>query len=659
MPHIEHGDVQAPLGDYKTVDFEYEYPEGLDLKPGSADHEKIKNMILDFARESHNVMQNRFDSWNKTDAILTTYVSPTQAEKDLKAKSPRKPIDIVFPYSYAMLETLLTYVFVAFAQEPMFRYEGYSPEDTLGAMQLELVNNLHCVKNKVLLSLHTMIRDGFSYGMGVGAPGWKKWYGRRINKASLDYSAAGTEVSRPESWIGDEEVIFEGNSLRNIDPYSFLPDPSVGIHEQQEGEFVGWVVRDNLLSLLKEEETDDEMFNGKYLRHVTDKTSIYGEDKSQRDTRTGTSEQQKSGTRKNRIDVIHMYIDLIPKDYKLSERDSPQRWKFALAADAVLIEAAPMNYLHNLFPIAVMSPDFDGYSVTPLSRLEILEGLQTALDYLFNTHITNVRKAVNDMFLVDPMLVNIRDMKDPEPGKLIRLRRPAWGRGVKDVAMQFGVNDITRQNIGDSAYIVEWMERVMGTDPSTAGFLRKGGPERLTKSEFQGTRQGAVSRLERVARIIGLQAMMDLGYMFASHTQQYMTQDVYVKVIGRWTETLANQFAAQRSGAQLDASKRMKVSPWDVRVEYDTLVRDGSIPGGNFSEAWVQIFKIIATDPELRQGFDIFRIFSHIAIGLGAKNIEDFKRMGGLNSGNLNMRVLPDEQVANEANRGNLIPLGA
>ena len=37
------------------------------------------------------------------------------------------------------------------------------------------------------------------------------------------------------------------------------------------------------------------------------------------------------------------------------------------------------------------------------------------------------------MLVVDPYLVNINDLKDPQPGKLIRLRRPAWGRGVDKV----------------------------------------------------------------------------------------------------------------------------------------------------------------------------------------------------------------------------------
>jgi hypothetical protein len=296
--------------------------------------------------------------------------------------------------------------------------------------------------------------------------------------------------------------------------------------------------------------------------------------------------------------------------------------------------------------VSVASPEFDGYSITPIGRLEVLYGLQHTLDFLFNSHISNVRKAINDMLVVDPYLVNINDLKDPQPGKLIRLRRPAWGRGVDKVVQQLQVNDITRANIADSAYITQWMDRISGADQSMQGAIRMGGPERLTKGEFQGTRGSAMSRLQRLAMIIGIQYMQDIGTMFAVHTQQYMTQQTYVKIIGRHAEQLSKTFG--KSG-------RAKATPYDLAVNYDLLVRDGSIPGGNFSEAWLEMFKVIGTTPELQQKFDITRIFMYIAQQLGAKNVEDFRR----NVDQVQGKVLPDETVTREAEKGNLIPIGA
>ena len=90
-------------------------------------------------------------------------------------------------------------------------------------------------------------------------------------------------------------------------------------------------------------------------------------------------------------------------------------------------------------------------------------------------------------------------------------------------------------------------------------------------------------------------------------------------------------------------------------INYDLIVRDGSIPGGNFSDAWIQMFQIIAAQPELYQAFDLTRIFMYIATQLGAKNVEDFRR----NVDRIQPTGMPDEQVLQQAQAGNIVPTGA
>lgn len=648
MPNIVVGDPQGVDGALYSVDYEYEYPDGLKLRPGSDLHRSLVNKILQRARESRNIMSRRFENWNKIDKTLTAYTDIDTAEEKVQSKDERKPVSVVFPYSYAMLETLLTYLTMAFFQDPIFRYEGVSPEDTIGAILLELTVALHCDKTKVPLNLHTQFRDSLAYGIGVVAPGWEVRRGRRTaRKEGFLYSALGRVMRTGFLKTSEEKVLFEGNKLDNIDPYRYLPDPNVGVHEVQKGEFVGWVARDNYMDMLTTEQDDDSMFNVKYIKHVKNKRSIYSTEESERERKYGGALSNLAYATTNRVDNIYMFIKLIPKDWKLSPRETPEKWLFGLCNDSIIFKATPTEMDHNLFPVAVAAPDFDGYSSTPVARLEVMYGLQHILDWLFNSHIANVRKAINDMLVVDPYLVNINDLKDPKPGKLIRLRRPAWGRGVEKVVQQLKVEDITRSNIADSVYITQWMEKIAAADASAMGALRQGGPERLTKAEFQGTRGSSMSRLERIAKIIGLQSMQDIGYMFASHAQQMMEEEHFVKVAGRWRETLANEYGVQ--GAS------MKVSPLDILVDYDLKVRDGSIPGGNFSQAWINLYKVISATPELMKELDTVRIFFHIARGLGAKNVEDFRR----NTGRIQPVVKSNEVVAREVEKGNLVAVGA
>ena len=648
MPYQVTGELgQVTSTDFRDIDHGYNYPDGLDLKPGSEFHNRLKSKILTRARESRNEMAKRFSSWKEQDRVLTTYIPLKDKEKALKEKDTAKPVSIIFPYTYAMLEALLTYLSMAFFQDPIFQYEGTEGDDIKGAMLLELVIRLHCIKTKVPLAVHTVLRNALVYGIGPGATGWERRSGRRPIKSSIIYSGSAGETSDTRvTWIDD--LLFEGNRLDPIDPYMWLPDPSVASHDVQSGEFVGWIVRDNLMNMLSEEASaGGRIFNVKYLKKIKNKKSSLSTEQSDRYLKYsgGGDPRQATPASTNHVDTIYMYVNLIPKEWKLGTSEYPEKWLFGLSSDEVITEASRTEHAHNLYPVAVASPEFDGFSPTPIGRLEILYGLQHTLDWLFNSHVANVRKAINDMFIVDPYLININDLKDPEPGKLVRLRRPAWGRGVDKVVQQLAVADITKGNIADSAYITHWMDRIAGADPSMQGALRMGGPERLTKGEFQGTRGSAVSRLQRVAMIVGMQFMQDIGYMFAVHTQQYMEKSTYVKLVGRNQDKFEEIFGP---------SERAPVTPYDLAIDYDVITRDGSIPGGNFSEVWIELFKIISTTPELMQQFDTFRIFSYIANELGAKNLEDFRR----SANRVQPTVMGNEEVVRGVDQGNLVPFG-
>jgi hypothetical protein len=646
MPYIVKGEPNNIKDtDLTRQDFGYKYPNSLKLKPGTDLHDEIRTKIWQRASEARNEIQKRFSAWREIDRTLTTYVALSDVEENLKEKDESKPLSIVFPYSYSMLEALLTYLSMAFFQDPMLQYEGVEDDDTIGAMLLELVIRLHCIKNKVPLNAHTVLRDSLAYGIGAAIPEWTQHYGKKpIRSTQLIESPLGTSTNNVVT-NSPKTLLFEGNALSNIDPYMLLLDPSVSSTDLQKGEFIGWVERDNYMNLLgREGEPNSNLFNVKYLKIKNDKRSTFALDQSDRQQKAGGQSDMHRGMTMSTspVDKIRMYINLIPKDWKLGEGEYPEKWYFELAADDVIISCHQAEHNHGMYPIAIASPEFDGYSGTPIARMEVLYGLQHTLDFLFNSHISNVRKAINDMLVVDPYLVNIEDLRDPKPGKLIRLRRPAWGRGVDKVVQQLQVNDITRLNISDSAYITQWMDRISGADQSMQGALRMSGPERLTGAEFQGTRGSAISRLQRIAMVIGMQFFQDIASMFAVHTQQYMQQSTYVSIVGRYAEQLQAAFG----------KKRTRVTPYDLSINYDVIPRDGSIPGGNFSQSWIELFKTIGTQPELMQTFDVTRIFMYIAQQMGAKNVEDFKRVNS----QMQTNVMPDQTVMNEVQSGNMIP---
>ena len=101
-------------------------------------------------------------------------------------------------------------------------------------------------------------------------------------------------------------------------------------------------------------------------------------------------------------------------------------------------------------------------------------------------------------------------------------------------------------------------------------------------------------------------------------------------------------------------NERVSVSPKDLNIGFDVVPHDGSIPSAGDPELWFRMFQVISTNPYLTQQLDVVRIFKHGARMAGAKNINDFVRKGG----NVNTQVMPDEQVQEGVESGQLSPIG-
>lgn len=632
----------------EEYNYSYSYPHRLSLKPGSEQHRMLRDKIMERAHSAHITISSRFGRWKEMDKVLKAYVRP--GDRFFSKRDSRHSLEgekaqpkIVIPASYALMKTSQAYYAAAFLQKPIFRYEGVGPEDVLGAMLMQLVIDLQCHRYRAALPLLTAFRDDFAYGMGIVTPMWHVQMGTKtvlqeegfINTFSEFISTGFGRV------VEDYHPLFEGNRLMNINPYRFLPDPNVPVHQVQDGEFVGWVERSNRMKIMRAESTgDDFIFNGKYLKHIDGQSSIA--------TDGGIGSALAGPVISNRnvhnvVDIVWMYVDLIPKEWKLGKSEYPEKWVFALAGDEVIIAAHPSNLDHGLFPVAVSASNTDGYSSAPTGKMEIFHDVQNLVDFLHTSHMVNVMKAINDMFVVDPSLINIHDLADPKPGKQIRMRKRAWGRGgLKEAIMQLQVNDVTQANIGDASNLIQMLMNFSGATDTLMGMVGRQGP-RVSSAEIRGARSSGLNKFELDAQYMALQMLRPLGYMMASQTQQLMSQDVFVKIGKEAERRLRDEFGINTS------QSRLGVSPLDLVVEYDLMEFDGRIPGAESVEDWIQLYQIMAQNPIVMQGLDHMRIFNHIARQMGVKSPEDFIQR---------TQVIPDEQIEPQISAGNLTPLG-
>ena len=653
MPAIVYGnsgDAQTTL--YANVS--YQYAEGINLTPDSELHKKIISHVVRYADDSYAQMSKRHTTWNDIDNTLKVYIPADDAEKQIKSRDKRRPTSIVVPYSYATIETIMAYLTKGLLSDNIFQYDGQAPEDTLPAKMLELVVNQQVRRFKSDLEMHTSLRDSLAYGFGASTIAWSEVWGKRTVLEDLPmYGMFGSSVGSNKVKVNKDALLFEGNEVIAIDPYKFLPDPNVSIHNIQAGDFAGWIEFQSFNKLLADEVSGNGYVNVKHLRtnQFVNMTSKYSTDASKRISK---KEPQNVDTmaKRNYVTLIHLYVRIIPKEWGLPGSDGnrngdmPEIWLFTIANEQLVLRAMPLGLNHNKYPIAIAAPDYDGYSITPLSRMELIDGLQTTLNWMFNSHIANVRKSINDMLIVDPSLVNMEDLANPEPGKLIRLRRSAWGRGVNGAVEQLRVNDITARNMQDAEQIMALMQRASAATDATMGIQRSGG-ERVTASEYTGTMQMAVSRLEHIAKIISKQYMIDLAYFHASHTQQLMSQEIYAKASGEWPDRLMQEFG-------IDPNQAMLISPFDILADFDIIYRDGTTATADAlsNDFWTRNFQAILQSERLGS-FDIQRIFMHMARLNGAKNAADFITKEQIP----NAALYQDQDVLQAAQAGNLVSM--
>jgi hypothetical protein len=238
------------------------------------------------------------------------------------------------------------------------------------------------------------------------------------------------------------------------------------------------------------------------------------------------------------------------------------------------------------------------------------------------------------------MMINEKDINDPKPGKRIRLRRPGWGRGgVDQYVTQLKVQDITQQNMADVAFLRELSDDTSGAKANRGQVNR--GP-RISSAQATADRFNNLSRLEKDAILVSTQYMRPMGRMFAAHTQQFMSKAVLLSTTGELGRVLGTIFPDKEATGSIEVDFKMLLGN-----QLDLLTADGTIPGREDPDSWIQFLQIIGSFPQAAASVDVPRMVMHIARQLGAKSVDQFI--------NTEVQVTPDEEVLRQVRAGNLV----
>lgn len=607
---------------------------------GTPLHDRIREAVWLRYMLSQKEMSKRHTTWKDVDELFRAYVVPT--EKDRFRSGQRKAgkpeyTTIYVPYGYATLLAAHTYWCSVFlSRNPVFQFSARHGETQQKVQAIEALMDYQVCVGEMLAPLYVWLLDAGKYGMGVVGEYWAEEFSEVSEIVEVQKSILGLPIPGAISKQKMTRRVkgFHGNRLFNVRPHDFFPDPRVSLINFQQGEFCGRLTQAGWNAIVKNKERG-EYFNLAELKklYMTSGERVTLSTTDQLPQLYAGMEETFTGPGSlGPFELLEMDIELIPSEWGLGSGEYPEKWKFTTAGGraGVVIGARPQGLLHDKFPYSVQTYEVNGYDQTSRGMLEVIKPLNEVMNWLINSHMFNVRQAINNQFLVDPSKVSMADLTDGEPGKLVRLLPTAYGTDVRTALSQLPVVDVTAGHLNNMQLIAEIVQRVSGATDNVQGMVNAGG--RKTATEVRTSSNFSINRLRTNAEWFSAVGWGTLASRLLQNTQQLYDQTQTFKI----------------AGDLIDPRTTVQVDPMMIQGFYDFVPVDGTLPIDRFAQAnlWKEILMGMAKMPQLAMQYDMGGIFSWMAQLAGLKNITQFK-----------VQVQPNAAIAAGAQAGNLVPL--
>jgi len=611
--------------------------KSVNLPVSSVLHGRVLSMIQDRRRSSFNNLKHHFTDWDASEDLYRAW--KIVDKDDRESESEHGVSKIVVPISFAQVQTQLTFLLATFTQrDPLFPVPPRSLEHARAAEASELVLDAQMDQAKIFVRLYLALRDALVLGRMILHTDYIKQVQRIKRVASkvekLDFFGTNIQLNTPEDRT-DFETLFEGNRVEVVNPREFWHDPNVTLTDLQEGEYAGHTAFTNLVTFLRTVDAfdgneGDPFINVEEARKSKPNRSQFPENSdiagSSRYARNRNQLLSAIDKHSRPMIIDQVVIDLIPNTIKddrgkvLSRSKWPAKWLFWLVNDSIIVRAHEYENEHRMFPYAAAEPYPDSHnSVTP-GVIEMLGGLQAHFDWLLNSHWANVRRAIQNKFVVDPSRISVPDVKSNDPAGIIRVKPEAYGENVQDAIFQFPVSDVTSRHMEDSRIVMDLMQKVSASNDNAEGQVNRG---RRSATEVSSTQRLGAGRNKTMAELFWSNAFAPMIMQMVMNNRQFMTEDIWVKTLGRKLQHFSPEDAKMLLGAN--------VGPADVQGRFLFPAFEGRAPTEETAQARVllEAFKTVMTVPGLAQVFDIQKMVIESFRRSGLKSPEDFIRMQG------------------------------
>lgn len=615
------------------------------LAYGSGKHKRISDALKDRLRMSEQGMKARYKQMAQNEELFQAYIPEREVdalrrnERETRGVPHYRTVEI--PYSYATVMTAHTYYTSVFlARQPVMQISGRHGEAETNKVAVESLLQYQMQVGMMTLALFIWLLDPGKYGYGVIGHHWDREAIRVRRTVMKPKSFLGMPIPGTEREVSEvaEVTGYEGNRTFNVRPQDFFPDPRHAIIHYQKGEFCARYV-ETPWNEIYEGEKAGRYFNYEKLKAMRNSRDNQENGQISRDRGSSNvtslpDESKVEGGYDVPVGLVkghEVYLKLIPSDWGLGKENYQEIWVFNIASNGVIFGCEPLGELSNKYPFDILVDEIDGYTIAPKSTLERIKPLNDVMTWLINTHFYNVRQTLNNQFVVDPTMMVMKDIENPEPGKLIRLKPAAYGKDIRTMIHQLQTVDVTGQHIADVNLWQDFIQRVTGVNDTVMGMVNSGG--RKTATEVRSSTSFGINRLKTQCEWFSTTGFGPYAQKIIQRTQQHYSVERQYRMVGDLS-LLAPQFAM--------------ITPDQIAGFYDYEPVDGTLPVDRFAQAnlWKELMAQVATIPQVSMQYDIAKIFAWVANLAGIKNMAQF-------------RVVPDAMALQNMQAGNVVPISS
>lgn len=591
---------------------------------------------------SRGVMGDYYDYWDQNDAVYRG--ERAQDADDKKAVKKGQPQKMVVPLAFAQVQTFVAFCLTLFLQkENVVELIPMSPEDEQGAKVGEALIARDLKRSQFVMKLKQFLLDIARFSVGVMKHTWVT--------ESKELKNAPVEGSEYASELGTQRVtVFEGNRIEVVSPYRFFPDVRVPLNRFQEGEFCASEDEYTIIEL-KKQEKDGLYANVDAIPKWTKETLAERSKKSRLFSSVVAGTKEGPSKSHGVCVLTEVQVWLVPSEFtlddgkKLGEENYPVLYVVAYANDETVIRVEPMNYVHNQFTYDVAEYDPDQHHLVNVSLSSIIDMLQDTISWFINSHITSVRRVIQNRLVIDPSGLEMEDLKQDRA--YVRLNMQGAGGDVRRYVQQLQVSDVTGGHVGDSEMLHQLMMTVTGISENSLGQYS---PGRRSATEARNVNFNAASRLKVIAQGIYYSALEPLFDKMLSNLRDGLTTETYVRVFG--------------VGATPDKYTAFKADRTQISGNYDFTVFDATLPSekGYMAQQIGELLQTMMGSPEsvMIFGYDPKKLLDKMFELRGVRNLESLKmdpqQMAQLygQTGNIN----GTGTGTGAAQTGNVLPMG-